>query len=61
MIIYGYSCWELHACLTLGGYPLTLLTMCSVVPLTMHVLFGEVLCLHDDAWFYDIACVGSLK
>jgi hypothetical protein len=27
----------------------------------MHVLFGEILCLHDDAWFYDIACVGSLK
>jgi hypothetical protein len=24
-------------------------------------LFGEVLCLHDDAWFYDIVCVGSLK
>jgi hypothetical protein len=24
-------------------------------------LFGEVLCLHDDAWFYDIVCVGPLK
>jgi hypothetical protein len=24
-------------------------------------LFGEVECLHDDDWFYDIACAGSLK
>jgi hypothetical protein len=44
----------------LGGYPLTLLTTCSIVPLAMP-FFGGIECLHDDAWFYDIACVGSLK
>jgi hypothetical protein len=52
--------WLMKLCPCLRGYPLTLLTTCSIVPLN-YVLFGEVMCLHDDAWFYDIACVGSLK
>jgi hypothetical protein len=43
----------------LGGYPLTYLTTCSVVPFS-YALIGGIVCLHDDAWFYDIACVGSL-
>jgi hypothetical protein len=43
----------------LGGYPLTLLTTFSIAPLT--ALIGGIQCLRDDAWFYDIACVGSLK
>jgi hypothetical protein len=30
----------------------------SIVPLT--VLVGGIQCLHDDAWFHDNACVGSL-
>jgi hypothetical protein len=44
----------------LGEYPLTLLTTCSIVPFS-YVLIGGIQCLHDDTWFYDIACVGSLK
>jgi hypothetical protein len=44
----------------LEGYPLTLLTMYSIVPLN-HVLFGEIQCLHDDAWFYDLDWFVSLQ
>jgi hypothetical protein len=32
--------------------------MFSIALLT--VLIGGIQCLHDDAWIYDIACVGSL-
>jgi hypothetical protein len=26
-----------------------------------YALIGGIQCVRDDAWFYDIVCVGSLK
>jgi hypothetical protein len=44
-------------CACLGGSPLTLLTTFSTVFVCWVVEFCVLL---DVAWFYDIACVGSL-
>jgi hypothetical protein len=43
-------------CPCLGGSLAALLTTCSTVPMLMV----KIVCLHDVAWFYDLASVGSL-
>jgi hypothetical protein len=58
LVAWSQSSVTVEAMPCLGGYPMTI-NYVSIAPLT--VLIGEIVCLHDDAWFNDLAWFVSLQ
>jgi hypothetical protein len=57
LVAWSQALVTVEAMPCLEGYPMTI-NYVSIAPLT--VLIGEIVCLHDDAWFYDLGWFLSL-